>query len=222
MVTGKQLFEGETVSDSLAAVLTREPDWTHVPAKVHRLLRACLEKDTKKRLRDIGDSGRLLDTEVATAAPSRPRFGKAGWIAAVVLAAALAVVFWIAYRETPPVERVVRLSISLPENSNANFLSLSPDGRRLALVVGRNGDYRLYVRALDSGELQPLSGTANAETPFWSPDSRFIAFFAENKLKVIPASGGPARVLCEDTDPGRGGSWNRNGLVLLGGPLSAA
>ena len=187
--------------------------------KIRRLLRACLEKDPKKRLRDIGDWGQLLDAEPASAAPSRSRFGKVAWIVAGavgVLAVLLATLAFVHFREQPPVERVVRLSIPLPENSRAAFLELSPDGRRLVLTVGSKGAYQLYVRALDSGELQPLSGTANARTPFWSPDSRFIAFFAENKLKVIPAAGGPVRALCEDTGLGRGGSWNRNGLILFG------
>ena len=84
------------------------------------------------------------------------------------------------------------------------------------MIVYRDGKTRLYLRSLDSPEWQPLSGTDAARTPFWSPDSRFIGFFADGALKVIPAAGGPARVLCSETGPGKGGTWSRSGVILFG------
>jgi predicted nucleotidyltransferase len=105
----------------------------------------------------------------------------------------------------------LQLSVPLPANSTTGFLETSPDGQRLLVTVYRAGKTQIYLRALNSPELQPLSGTDNARTPFWSPDSRFIGFFAEGTLKVIPAAGGPARVLCSETGLGDGGTWSPSG-----------
>ncbi len=127
---------------------------------------------------------------------------------------ALAVVH---FRETPPAERSLRMSIPIPDGHEVGFLELSPDGTRLALVTSVEGRSQLFVRALDRAELQPLAGTADARTPFWSADSRFIGFFADGKLKTIPAGGGPIRELCNDAGLGSGGTWNRDGVILWSG-----
>jgi serine/threonine-protein kinase len=110
--------------------------------------------------------------------------------------------------------------VPLPENSTVDYFALSPDGRRLALLLTRQGKSQVYLRPLDSVDLQPLAGIiglAGGGAPlFWSPDSRFLGFFAEGKLKVVPAAGGPAQVLCEDLGGTVGeGTWNRNGVILI-------
>jgi Tol biopolymer transport system component len=107
--------------------------------------------------------------------------------------------------------------VPLPGNTTVNYLALSPDGRQLALVLSREGKSQIYLRRLDLDELQPRSGTTGVATVgglFWSPDSRFIGFFADGMLNVIPALGGPAQVLCGGTGVAAG-TWNRNGVILF-------
>ena len=220
MFTGKRLFEGETVSDTLVAVISRDPDYTKVPAKAQRLLRRCLEKDPKRRLRDIGDVGLLLESEgaaTAPTAPSRSRLGMAGWIAAGVFALAAVGVSAIHFREKPPVVYPMRFQIPLPDKGAfGGYVSVSPDGHKLAFpTAGPDGG--LWVRDLDSLELRLLPGTQNAIAPFWSPDSRFIAFGAGNQLKKVEATGGPPQTLCESPDTVGTGAWNREGVIIFGG-----
>ena len=216
LLTGQRLFKGEDLTETLASVVKDQPDLSAAPARVRRLLDACLQKDPKKRLQSIGDMRLLLQDET-TAPPSvRPGLGGrltmalAGLAAAAMLGlAALAVMH---FGETPPVERSLQLSVPLPDGVGAGYVELSPDGTRLLMALSSGG---LHVRSLDSGELQPLTGTIGARSPFWSPDSRFIGFFAEGKLKVMPAAGGPAQILCGETGLGAGGTWNRSGVILF-------
>jgi len=177
MVSGERLFDGKTVSDTIAAVLTKEPD-ANAPEKVRRLLRRCLEKDPRNRLRDIGDWAELLDPEVSAAAPSRSRFGTAGWVAAGLFALSMAAVSFLYLREKPAQVPVVRAAILAPENAAfspfldvAALPAVSPDGQRIAFSArSSDGKDRLWVRALDSVTAQPLAGTENGSVPFWSPD----------------------------------------------------
>jgi len=220
MVTGKRLFESETVSDTLAAVLKEEPDLQKTPIKVQRLLRRCLEKDPKRRLRDIGDMGLLLEAEGAVAASSRSRFGRSlPWIvAAALLVAALGFssVAWRQYSEETP---VMRMTLQTPEkaqiNSAGTIPMISPDGRHVAFAATVEGKTGLWIRDLDALGARQLPGTDGAGYPFWSPDSRWVAFFAGGKLKKIDVTGGPALILC-DAGSGRGGSWSREDLIVYG------
>jgi Tol biopolymer transport system component len=215
MLTGKRLFEGETVSDTLAQVLTKQPDWEQVPAKVRRLLKKCLEKDPKKRLRDIGDAWELLEDAPIAAAPSRSRVSVAGWIAAAMLLLALIGLSFVHFRKAPPPEeRSVRFQVPWPEKSSDAIFRLSPDGRYLAIAGSLNSSSRLWVRPLDSLEARVLPGTEEARFPFWSPDSAFIGFFAQGKLKRIALAGGPPQAIC-DAPRGLGGTWNRDGVIVF-------
>jgi serine/threonine protein kinase len=214
LITGQRLFKGEDLTETLASVVKEHPDLSAVPARVRRLLETCLQKDPKQRLQAIGDMRLMLDGE--TSASSGSRAAVVAWIVAGVAILASAGLALVHFREAPTAERSLRLSIPLPENSSVGFVELSPDGRRILLLLIRDNSFQLYLRSLDSGELQPLSGTNGARTPFWSPDSRFIGFFAESKLKVMPAAGGPAQVLCSETGLGSGGTWNRDGVILFG------
>jgi len=214
LITGQRLFKGEDLTDTLASVVKENPDLSAVPKRVRRLLEACLQKDPKKRLQAIGDMRLVLGPESAPS-PAGPA-GKLAWMIAGVALLLTAGLSFLHFRETPAAERSLRLSIPLPENAGPGFLEISPDGKRVLLAMTREGIGRLYLRSLDSGDLQPLSGTNLARAPFWSPDSRFIGFFAESKLKVIPAAGGPAQILCSETGLGTGGTWNREGVILFG------
>jgi serine/threonine protein kinase/Tol biopolymer transport system component len=219
MLTGKQPFAGPTISDTLAAVLKSEPDLSQVPPQARRLVRGCLEKDPKRRLRDIGDFRILCQEPQAEAAPI-PRRALAWMGVSGLLVLVLAALALVHFREAPPAERAVRLSVPIPENSRVSYFALSPDGRHLVISLLSAGKSKLWLRALDSTQLQPLSGTDNARGTFWSADGRSIGFFADRKLKTIPASGGPTQVLC-DTGLIGGGTWNSDGVILFssGGPL---
>jgi serine/threonine protein kinase len=205
MLTGRRMFVGETVSDTLAAVLRADFDWPALPAgtppAIRKLLRRCLERDRKKRLADIADARMELD-EALAGAPAElpaPRIRALPWAVAVVFAAGFVAVLLIHFRESPPEQRVIKLSVSPPQKTVFDRFAVSPDGRRLAFTADESDKIRkthLWVRQLDSLSAQHLSDAEHATSPFWSPDSRFIAFLAGGKLKKIEASGGPVQVIC--------------------------
>ena len=227
MLTGRRLFDDETVSDTLAAVLKETPAWEGVPAKALPLLRRCLEKDPKRRLRDIGDAMALLEDapQSATAAPSARR---AAWMwpsAAALLGVALASLAVVHYRERPPTPPApTRFQILPPEKVSLRAdspFAVSPDGRKFVFgAAGSDNVIRLWLRSLDSLETRPLAGTeinGVVPPPFWSPDSRFVAFDdGAGKLKKIDITGGPAQTICDvPTGMFVGGSWNDDGVIIF-------
>ena len=224
LLTGERLFQGEDAAETLAAVIHKQPDFSRVPAKAHRLIESCLEKDPKRRLRDIGDARRLVgdNAAVATEGPIS-RLGLVAWTAAGLFLLTTLGVSFVHFREAAPDERVLRFSVPPPPNTLMGFLAISPDGRRLVAGVFSSGSKgQLLLRSLDSQQFQLLSGTDGARSPFWSADNRFIGFFADGKLKTVPAAGGPAQTLCGETGLGSGGAWNRDGVILFAsetGPL---
>jgi Tol biopolymer transport system component len=225
MLTGRQLFEGETVSDTLAHVLTKEPEWNRAHAKTRRLLRKCLERDPKRRLRDIGDAWELLDEAAETPAIGlRHRWLPWAAMALAILTLAGLAVAVVHFRETAPQPVPMRFQIPAPEKTDFghNGMALSPDGRRLAFVaIGADGQGTVWVRPLDSLAAQALPGTEGATFAlFWSPDSRFLGFAVRGKLKKIEATGGPPQTLCEIPGAIVGGSWSRDGLIIFGTPSS--
>jgi eukaryotic-like serine/threonine-protein kinase len=125
--------------------------------------------------------------------------------------------------EEPLARQTTRFQIVAPQSATAlDFPTVSPDGRRVAFVGTLDGKPLLWVRSFDSLTAKPLAGTAEATFPFWSPDSRFIAFFSQGNLKSIDTSGGPVQTLCAADTPGRGGTWSRDGTIVFGanlGPL---
>jgi len=218
LLTGERLFKGEDVPDTLAQVLTKEPSFDRVPIKARRLLKRCLQKDRTLRLGAISDARWMIEEgEAPVLAPAQQRrawrFMVAATVGIALIATSIALAF-VVFRSQPPGRELMNLSIPLPPGS-PSFLVLSPDARRLAIVMLRERDMLLYLRSLDSPEYRPLPGTDGARMPFWSPDSRFIGFFAEGKLKTIPAAGGPATTLCGETGIGQGGTWNRAGVILF-------
>jgi serine/threonine protein kinase len=237
MLTGRQAFSGETVSDTLAAVLRAEPDWTllpkDTPRAVVKLLKRCLEKDPRVRLRDIGEARIVLENvergvetdEVENAAASAAT-GKRTWlpwsVAALAVIAAVAS-FALSHRgSAPPGEQpLMQLSITLPPNASLSLRGqnpsppmISPDGRRVVFGVSSQGGATLWVRSLDQADAVELPGTEGAAYPFWSPDSRQIAFFAAGKLKRVEATGGPASAIC-DAALGKGGTWAADGTIYF-------
>jgi len=210
MLTGEQLFQGETITDVLAAVVRHEPEWERVPAKVRRLLRRCLAKDLAKRLRDIGDAWELLEEPEPVPLPSgegirvvAPRRAVLAWAAAAVVMTVAAVgLAFVHFQEQPPKQQVVQYTLAAPEKAGSiQQFAISPDGQHLVMRVAGDAGPELWVRATDSLQAQLLPGTRNGDYPFWSPDSRYIGFFADGKLKKIAANGGPAQTLCA-AEPG--------------------
>ena len=222
LLTGKRLFKGDDLTETLASVVKDRPDLSVVPIEVRRLLGACLEKDPKNRLRDIGDAWRILDERpadlalAAAAAPSSNR-GWLGWATAGLFAIATLAISFQHFREAPPVEQHKAL-FEMPWPSGvARPFSLSPDGRYLAMA-GKAQTGRLWVRPIDSSTARELPGSEGANYPFWSPDSTYIGFFADGKLKKIALASGTIDTLC-DAAGNAGGSWNSNGVILF--PLAA-
>ncbi|HTC88291.1 MAG TPA: protein kinase [Bryobacteraceae bacterium] len=202
MLTGTQLFHGETVSDTLAQVLTKEPDSEQVPAKVRRLLQACLRKDPKQRLQAIGDWKLMLPEDgFANQHETKPSLH---WIlpgvaASLALIAGVALSGWL--RPAAPGPRmVVRLSATLPVATNIpGPIAVSRDGSRLAFVAGPKG--QIFVRMIDQLEATPIPRTEGAGFLCFSPDGTWISYIdmsvQPNKLKKIAIDGGPAQVLAD-------------------------
>ncbi len=230
MLTGQQLFEGETITDVLANVVHREPDWNRVPQRTRRLLRSCLERDPRKRLQDIGDARLLLDEEAGPVAAYLPApaptvhsvslvmGSKIAWGAAAVFLVLMAALAWFHFREKAPEAETVRFQVPLPENTFFKYLSLSPDGRYLAFA-GTSADAvdHLWVRALDTLEARILPGTEGAASPFWSPDGRYIGFSVGGKLKKIDVlNGATPLTLCEVPGLSGQGTWNKDNVIVFG------
>ncbi len=226
LLTGEFLFEGETVSDILAAVLKSEPDFSRLPSQARRLIASCLQKDPKKRLQEIGDARLLLD-EPAAAVRAQWR-SRTPWILAGGLAVFAAAMAWTAFRATRPggLKPLIQLQVDLGPDAylrsrQGTDVLLSPDGTRL--VYGSQG--RLFTRRLDQPKSVELPGTEGAATPFYSPDGQWIAFYGINKLKKISVEGGEPIALCDAAPNPRGGDWGEDGNIIASvrpnGPLSS-
>ena len=127
---------------------------------------------------------------------------------------ALAALALVHFRETPPVQNTLRYTVATPENSLVHSFAVSPDGRYVVIAASIGGKLQLWLRALNALQAQPMPFTEDATYPFWSPDSRNIGFFAQGKLKRVPASGGPSQSLC-DVPNARGGSWNGEDVIVF-------
>ena len=239
MLTGRRVFDSETVSHVLAAVLKDDPDWKtlppNTPVSIRRLLRRCLEKDRRRRL-DSAAAARL-EIDEAIAAPSgdaatadggRVDVRSSRWqralpwslLGAALVALASVLMLWAPWRAVPPpasqrlsVELGVDASLVVDQGAAA---VLSPDGNLLVFAAQRTGasGSQLFVRRLDQLQATPLSGTDGARNPFFSPDGQWIAFFAGGKLKKISVTGGAAVTLC-DAPNGRGGTWAEDGTIVF-------
>ena len=195
----------------------RSPLPEDVPPAFARLVKRCLEIDPDDRWQSARDLKWELESIplAPVAAPSRSRSAiLAGALALVaLLLAVLAIVY---FRRQPPSPPVTQVNILLPEKALVRSLAVSPDGGAIAMVLVKDGKQQIWVRSLDSLEAAPLPGTDNAMDPFWSPDGRSIAFFADAQLRKIDRSGGPVQTLCDALGV-LGGTWNRHGDILIGG-----
>jgi eukaryotic-like serine/threonine-protein kinase len=232
MLTGQRLFDGETISHTLADVLRAPIDFGRLPKEtpsaIRDLLRRCLDRDVKTRLRDIGEARvaiQCVGQQPEAVAPVS--HGKGAWLwpgIAALLLLGLGTPTILHFREKAPAAPApVKFQISTPEKASATaHLYLSPDGRQLLFTgMGPDGRERLWVRTLDALEARALPGTEGSGSPslnpFWSADSRWVAFSVDGKVKKIAATGGPPLFVCDtaDGDTG-GGAWNQNGVMIFG------
>jgi eukaryotic-like serine/threonine-protein kinase len=243
MLTGARLFDGESVSHTLADVLRAEVDFNRLspetPQPIRVVLQRCLDRDVKARLRDIGEARVALQryladpaaaratSSAAAASARRPMMTTVALGVAAIAMAAAAGLAWVHFREQPPVTTPVRFEMPAP--AGAPFSStgvLSPDGRSVAFdAPGPDGRQTLWVRSFDVLEARPLAGTEGVSPgPIWSPDSRFLAFGVNGfpgQLKKVAVSGGPPQTLCEYPRGGfREGTWNSAGVILFGAALA--
>jgi serine/threonine-protein kinase len=235
MVTGKRTFDAEDVSETLALVITREPDWSALPAitplALQRLIRRCLEKDRKRRLADAADA--RLEIDDALAAPSQGTLSShsrarsrslvlvgAGLIVAAAAAGVAAT--WLALRPRPaPSRTATRFSVPLPSGAftigvtRQPVFALSSDGSRLVYAARVRGGTQLYIRAIDQLEPVPIRGTEGATYAFFSPDGQWLGFSSEDgKLKKVPATGGGAITLC-DAPVMTGATWMPDDSIIF-------
>ena len=231
MLTAKPAFQGEDVTEILASIVKSEPDWNalppSIPSSIRTLLHRCLQKDVKKRIRNMGDVAIQLGDAIAVSstsmaaviAPAASRRWILVGVAALLLGAmgsGLAV-----WRLRPsPVNLVRRFTITLPAGQRLAAMqqvaiALSPDGKRLAYVARAGTVSQLYIRELDSFDARVLPGTDGAAYPFFSPDGQWVGFFTDDKLKKVSISGGPPITLAPVVDSGRGGSWGEDGTIVF-------
>jgi serine/threonine protein kinase len=219
MLAGERPFAGETVSDTLIEVATKEPDWEPIPAQAQRLLHRCLEKDPKRRLRDIGDAWSWLEH----AGPDEPvavQQKTARWKLPIALAAIVALVaaaFAIGhYTRKLPDARAIRFSFPPPFKTHAINLAVSPDGTRIA-YSGIDEDHHLWLSSIDSSDAQKLQETEGAMSPFWSPDGRSLGFVSGGRLQRLnlDSSSGPPQTVTSPVNPFAGAAWSPQGVILF-------
>ena len=231
LLTGEQLFAGESITDTLAQVITKEPDWDRVPARVQPLLHWCLQKDPKKRLRDIADGMAVLEAAPEQEAEPQRAIAAPKWLWGIAIAACLAAAALAAMRflEKPAAAPdVVRYQVRLPENvyfSQTASFALSPDGHHIAFsAIGQGNGPAVWVQDLDGSEARALPDTTTGPTtpPFsWSPDSRYIVFSgAGSKLRRADLQTGTTQDICDKPGPPVGMSWNTDGVIIFGNPYT--
>jgi serine/threonine protein kinase len=234
MVTGKRTFEGKTQASIVGQILAVDPPSVstlrpQTPPGLDRVIRLCLDKDPDERIQTAHDlklqlqaiaEAPLATTQTPVVTPARRPW--LAWAAAAVLAIA-AIAFAFLYLESSRTPQVSVHSYILPPEKATFLLTgntagppvLSPDGLRIAFAAkNADGKQVLWIRPLNSAVAQPMSGTEGATYPFWSADSRYVAFFAAAKLNKVDASGGPPQALC-DAPSGRGGTWGSIGTILF-------
>jgi Tol biopolymer transport system component len=232
MVTGKRAFQGESRASLISAIMSSQPVpipavQPMTPPALERLVRTCLAKDPEDRwqnahdvmaeLRWIAEGGSQVGVPAPVAARRRGRERWAWTLAAVLCVAALAAAAWaLLGRRTAPVA-ATRFVVGVPgQLTSVTWPRISPDGRSLAFLgTDAGGKGQIWLRPLGTLEPYPLAGTEGAARPFWSPDSRYLAFFVGNQLKKIAVSGGPPQLICEAE--GSDGSWGKGDVILFDG-----
>ena len=211
MLTGRRAFAGDEVSEVLASVLAREPDWTLLPAGLSPMLsiwlKRCLHKDPKERLGDaqsmrLALEGAFETTTVASAMPPVTHL----------------------QLDVMPADRLTSSPDSILLRPTRTAMALSPDGRLVVFAGMRGTVTQLYARSLDQVEARPIPGTEGASEPIFSPNGESIGFTADNKIRRIPAAGGPPATICDLPPLGRGAgkSWGEDGTIFFAGPAGIA
>jgi eukaryotic-like serine/threonine-protein kinase len=230
MATGKKAFSGRSQASLISSIMSSEPAAISTlapmtPPAFDRVVRTCLAKDPEDRWQTAHDIAVQLKWVAEgsqggiAARPAAPRWARLAWGAFAVAAIAALVLGALLARRGHEQPAAFRSSILPPEKTSFEFrsspMAVSPDGQQIAFVAQpAEGARQLWLRAFDALEARPLVGTEGANRPFWSPDSRFLGFFAGGKLKKIAVSGGSPQTLCE-APSGRGGTWNRDGVILF-------
>jgi Tol biopolymer transport system component len=237
-LTGARLFDGETVSHTLADVLRAPIDFERLPpatpSSIRRLIERCLDRDVKSRLRDIGEARVAIDAHLAgpkTTDAGRDHSGSGprravrrpvvAWSVATLATIAAATLAFVHFGEQPPVAEVVRFQVHAPEKTAfSNAVSLSPNGRLFVFAAPADGRVVLWVQSIDALTARPISGTENPSFgAFWSPDSRFVVY-GENgfpgRLKKVDVTGGEPQTIAEYVGQFRGGDWSATAGILFG------
>jgi len=229
MLTGKKAFEGKSQASLIGAIMHAEPaaisaSQPLTPPALDRIVKTCLAKDPDDRWQSARDLSHELQwvrhDPTSTAVVASKKGWRLAWALGILLGMGLGAlgIRQIGSRESNP--HVARFTIaapagtSLPPPGSAWSPSISPDGTWLVFQAARQGEPLLAVRPIDAVQSRVLPGTERALFPFWSPDSRVVAFFADGKLKRINVSGGPIQTIC-DAEPGLGGTWNRQGTIVF-------
>ena len=232
MATGQRAFQASSQASLIAAILTKEPRPLNelqplTPPMLERAIKQCLAKDPDQRWQSAGDLKRTLQwvneggSQIGLPAPvaaQRKRHLRLSWIVATVATIALAILAFVHFAQTKPEIQTTKFALPVPSGMlSINWPRLSPDGTMLAFL-GRDSAsvLRIYVRPLNALAANPLAGTENANRPFWSADSKFLAFFAGSQLKKISAQGGPTQLICE-VPGGADGTWGASGMILFDG-----
>jgi serine/threonine protein kinase len=232
MLSGQRAFHRASSVETMSAILKEEPPDLSETNKsaapgLQRVIDHCLEKNAEERFQSARDLAFALqalssssDQTITSALPAQSfrigRWERPVWIAVVaILLCALILSIYFRNTTAPREMRATRFFVSPPEQSTVNSALISPDGRSLAMrVADSSHKFSLWLRPMDSLEAHPLNGTQDLSFYFWSPDSRFIGFFSNGKLKKIDTTGGVPQTLCDAADA-RGGTWNREGVILF-------
>ena len=247
MLTGKMAFQGETVSDTLAAVIKSEPDWsalpTRMPAGIRQLLHRCLHKEPKQRLQSIGEARIAIETAMvsgdsgvgatpesvllSTPAVSRTITWMAGASLGLLLLALGFVLAKVTARTIPTTTAsVVRFGITPPPGATLGAMgrraiAISPDGTHIAFRANTPDGPRLYLRELNAAAATPIPGTDGAADPFFSPDGKWLAFYASGKLKKLPVTGGMPQPLADALTENYGTTWGADQFIYYAPTLAS-
>ena len=236
MLTGARASTGDDVSDVLASVLVREPNWAQLPASLSPALaiciKRCLVKDPHQRMRDIGDVRLALEGAFETAARTNAagdaqvsagfRRTVVPWLAGIVVCSGLtATAVWTMTRSVDRPAVPLRFVVTLPESgrlpsSTGSLVAVSPDGRTLLYRALQNSVFRLYVRPLGQFQATAIGDPDAGESPAFSPDGQWVAFQVGNVIRKVPVAGGPSQTLGEMPAGARGMSWEADGTILVG------
>jgi len=216
-VTGKKAFAGETTSDVIAAILKNEPDWEALPPATRTLLRRCLQKDPTRRFRDAADV-RIEIEEAANAPPTVHTAATLNLLPWAIAAIVAGLALWAPWR-TPSSRPMVSTRLDFPDvlpvpAKPMRSLAISPDGERVVYAGSRDGQRQLFLRELGKFQTLPIAGTEESHGPFFSPDGKWLAFFAAGRLKKVPVEGGPVHVIADAPNPG-GGTWGQRDEIFF-------